>query len=184
MKLVLALVALAACKDEVSRTDRVAEVASQQEAVQRVNAALATEGISQKGTTAVTGEAPEAIARSFVDVMASGDARAAIRLIPELEGWSAACRTDVQNAASREVAEAIGGQLVTIPRGVTFVGVERESQRALAAGALLDGCAVTAETVLETAAVRWKTSESVAGSTTLELVRFGARPWAVHRVVR
>lgn len=183
MKLALAIVALAACKDEAARTERVAEVASQQEAVQRVNAALASEGINQKGTTHVAGEAPEALARSFVAVMASGDARAAIRLVPELEGWSAACRTDVQNGASREVAEAIGGQLVTIPRGVTFVGVDSEQRRTIAAGALLDGCAVSVDTVLEVAAVRWKTAEGVAGSTTLELVRFGG-PWAVHRVVR
>jgi hypothetical protein len=176
-----ALVVLASCKDDARPKHTAAE---QQQAAQKVDQLMRDEGIHQKGTTAVSGEAIEAIARSFVAVMGSGDARAAIRLVPELEGWSVGCRTAVQNNALRLIGESLGGQLVTTPRGVTFASIETEPQRLFEVGARLAGCEVAVETMLEVATVHWKTEEGVAGMTTLELVRFGDRPWAVLRVVR
>lgn len=149
----------------------------------RVDQAMRDEGIHAAGKTAVTGDAPEAIARSFVAVMASGDARAAIKLIPDLEGWAADCRDGVMSGASRAIGEAIGGLLVTIPRGVTFTAVEAGAPKTVAAGAKLDDCAVIAETQLVDATIRWAAADGVAGTTRVELVRLGDRPWALHRML-
>jgi hypothetical protein len=144
-------------------------------AAEHLNAALAAEGIHQRGDTPVDTASIDAFARSFVAVLSSGDQRAAISLL-ENTVWDSSCAAD----ASRPAAEKLGGLLVSVPRNIAFASAAPiGAPHTIGKGQRLAGCPVTADAIVSVVHVAWT---GPAGNATLELARPANGAWTLTAI--